>query len=174
MNPHTQQLQAVLFLSADPLKRSDICKLLEVTSDQLALAVNALQKHVVNTGLCIIVTQQELQLVTAPTVAALVRRVVAEDGGDLSASSAEVLAIVAYRGPITRVDIDAIRGVDSSRSLRQLLQRSLVTRAKHNAKYTYQVSIDCLRQLGINSLTDLPNYETLSSPAKLQDTLNNT
>jgi segregation and condensation protein B len=81
---------------------------------------------------------------------------------DLSPASLETLAIVAYKGPINRIEIDNIRGVNSSFILRSLLIRGLIDRQidAHRANaYSYKPSFDLIRKLGIDSLEQLPDYE---------------
>ena len=167
MTPHAQQLQAVLFLSADPVQKKEIIKLLGISSEQLSVAQTQLESHLESSGLALLTSSDCLQLTTSPAVAPMVTLISEADGGDLSAVAAETLAIVAYRGPIIRADIDAVRGVDSSRSLRILIQRSLILRARVNGRYEYRISADCMRQLGLTDVTQLPNYDRLSTDAKV-------
>jgi len=76
-----------------------------------------------------------------------------------------VLSIVAYRGPITRAEIEAIRGVNCSFTLRALLIRGLLDRTeniKDNRRYLYNISFDFLKKLGMDSVEKLPDWETLN------------
>lgn len=83
----------------------------------------------------------------------------------LSRAGLETLAIVAYKQPVTKVEIDSIRGVDSSGSLHTLLERGLVTikgRSKGVGRpLVYATSPDFLSYMGINDLSDLPELKEL-------------
>lgn len=106
---------------------------------------------------------EEWLMVTAPETTPFVQRLKKEViEGDLSIVSQETLAIVAYRGPITRAQINEIRGVDSSYILHQLLLRGLIERSVHAEKYNayvYNISFSFLQHLGINNVEELPQYE---------------
>ena len=74
----------------------------------------------------------------------------------------EALAIVAYKGPISRANIEYIRGVDSTFTLRNLLMRGLVEREenpKDRRSYLYRVSANFLKYIGISGMRDLPQYD---------------
>jgi segregation and condensation protein B len=89
---------------------------------------------------------------------------------DLSRASLETLAIVAYRSPITRAGIEAVRGVNSTFTLRTLLLRGLVERYENPAdqrSYLYRPAFDLLKYLGIEKIENLPNFPELNK--KLQD-----
>lgn len=84
--------------------------------------------------------------------------------GDLSPAAAETLAIVSYRGPISRAEINEIRGVDSSYILHQLLLRELIERfpnPKRTNTFLYNISFKFMNHLAISNVKDLPNYEEL-------------
>jgi len=84
--------------------------------------------------------------------------------GDLSPAALETLSIIAYRGPISRAEINEIRGVDSSYILRQLFLRELIERFPSPQRqniFLYQVSFKFLEHLGLTKVQDLPNYEEL-------------
>ena len=83
----------------------------------------------------------------------------------LSSVALEVLAIIAYRGPITRSEIEEIRGANSSFILRNLAIRGLIERKENplnNRSYIYEVSLDLIKSLGLKKITMLPNFEELS------------
>lgn len=79
------------------------------------------------------------------------------------------MAIIAYRGPITRAKINEIRGVDSSYILHQLLLRGLIERSVHTEKYKaylYNISFEFLQHLGISNVQELSQYEEFSKENK--------
>ena len=113
-------------------------------------------------------------LTTNPANSEVVSRLVSgELQSDLSRSALEVLAIIAYRGPITRVQIDTIRGVNCSYVLRGLMVKGLVER-KETADirgYLYEISFDFLKSLGVSNVQELPDWENLSKNEKVEELL---
>jgi segregation and condensation protein B len=97
---------------------------------------------------------------------ALLRRQAAD--AQLSAVARETLAIVAYRGPVTRADVEAIRGVGSSEVLRQLMEKGLVRLAGRDDSLgrpaLYETTKKFLAMFGLKSLKDLPPAEGLAPP----------
>ena len=114
--------------------------------------------------------KEEWLMVTAPESASFIQKLKKEViEGDLSLASQETLAIIAYRGPITRAGINEIRGVDSSYILHQLLLRGLIERSIHTEKYKaylYNVSFEFLQHLGISNIQELSQYEEFSKKNK--------
>jgi segregation and condensation protein B len=91
----------------------------------------------------------------------VVRGFVKEDvSGELTRPSLETLTIIAYRGPVTKPEIEQIRGVNCSLILRNLLMRGLVEEREEASRLQpmYTVSSDFLRHLGLSSLSELPSY----------------
>jgi segregation and condensation protein B len=87
----------------------------------------------------------------------------------------EVISIVAYRGPITRSEIEAIRGVNSSYTVRSLMLRGLMERIENpndSRGYLYKISFDFLKKLGIDSVERLPEFETLSKDSRIDSIIN--
>ena len=94
-------------------------------------------------------------------------------GGNLSASSLEVLAIVAYNQPVTRAYVDAVRGVDSSYAVGSLLAKNLIEACGRldapGRPMLYVTTDKFLRVFGLNSLSELPETEALSIAAAQAD-----
>jgi segregation and condensation protein B len=91
----------------------------------------------------------------------------------LTEATVEVLAIIAYRQPIAKSEIEAIRGVNSQYSIRHLLMRGLIEKISNpddgRSNY-YQVTTEFMQQLGLTSMADLPDFETLVSKISLPQT----
>jgi segregation and condensation protein B len=104
-------------------------------------------------------------MVSAPENAQLIQGFIKDETtGELSRPSMETLTIIAYRGPISKLDLDRIRGVNCSLIIRNLLLRGLIEAKpdkKKNETY-YNVSFDFIRFLGINDVAELPDFERLS------------
>jgi segregation and condensation protein B len=109
---------------------------------------------------------EEWQLVTAPELGARLAAYAARQEGRLSPASLEALAVVAYRQPCTRGDVDRVRGVDSDYVIRSLLHRRLITevgrRDTPGRPILLGTTFTFLERFGLTSLDDLP---VLSSEA---------
>lgn len=169
-------LESLLFVSGEPMKLAKIAKICEVSKDDVAREIEALNSDYKSSesGFSIIRKDDSVQLATNPDNSETVGRLVSgELQSDLSRSALEVLAIVAYRGPITRVQIDTIRGVNCSYVLRGLMVKGLVER-KETADirgYLYEISFDFLKSLGISNVQELPDWENLSKNEKVEELL---
>ena len=93
--------------------------------------------------------------------------------GELTRPSIETLTIIAYRGPITKPEIEQIRGVNCSLILRNLLMRGLVEESEsvERLQPVYAISADFLRHLGLHAISDLPDYATLHGDEKISQLL---
>lgn len=163
----TARLEAILFVAGDPVDVSALARALGVESDVVEQALDTLQHDIERdgSGLRVLRSLEGIQLVTAPEAQAAVEAfLTASMREKLTPAAAETLSIIAYRGPISRAGIEAIRGVNSSFTLRLLALRGLVAREPHptdRRSYVYQVSAEFLRHLGALRVADLPEYEAL-------------
>lgn len=160
-------IESILFISGEPMKLLKLAKVADATEVEVEEAIAGLNAdYVKGRGLLIVRIKDEVQLVTNPENAEFVAELVkSEIQENLSQASLEVLSIVAYRGPITRAEIEAIRGVNCSFTLRALLIRGLLDRTeniKDNRRYLYSISLDFLKKLGIDSVEKLPDWKALS------------
>lgn len=155
-------LEAVLFFKAEPIEKTALAKLLAVEDAALAEGLSALRTTLEGRGLRLLETGTEVTLVTAPELAPLLEQIRKDElRRDIGKAGAETLAIVVYRGPVSRAEIDYIRGVNSSFILRNLLTRGLVERITdpqnaRTVKYTATPSL--LEHLGVTQKTELPDY----------------
>jgi len=177
-NSLKSSIESLLFVSGEPVKLAKIAKICEVPKDDVSREIGALNADYKNSesGFFIIQKDDSAQLGTNPRNSEIVSRLISgELQADLSRSALEVLAIIAYRGPITRVQIDTVRGVNCSYVLRGLMVKGLVGR-KETADirgYLYEISFDFLKSLGIANVQELPDWENLSKNEKVEELLNN-
>lgn len=166
-------IESVLFVSGEPVKISRLAKIAGVATAEAEAAVGILQNDHTErkSGLMIIKKEDAVQLATSPDNAAFVDQLVkSEIQENLSRASLEVLSIIAYRGPITRVEVEAIRGVNCSFTIRTLLMRGLLERVENpndNRGYLYKISFELLKKLGIESVEKLPDFEKLSKDERI-------
>jgi len=169
-------IESLLFVSGEPMKLTKIAKICDVSKNDVDREIKALNAGYENddSGFFIIQKNDSVQLATNPANSGIVGRLVSgELQSDLSRSALEVIAIIAYRGPITRVQIDAIRGVNCSYVLRGLMVKGLIERKETPdiRGYLYEISFDFLKTLGIASIQDLPDWENLSKNEKVEELL---
>lgn len=158
------QLEALLFYRAEPVSFGEIAKILNSSPEEIQLAIQQLRQNLTGRGLSLIETETELELVTCPEVHDLIEQIAKEDlNKDLGKAGLETLTIILYQGPISRPEIDQIRGVNSSFILRHLMVRGLVERfsdAQDSRRWLYRGTSALLRHLGLEKFTDLPEAET--------------
>lgn len=159
-------LEAILFVSPKGLTAKELAQATKQPLAEVAAALAALiaEYQEQGRGMRIIENGSKYQLSTAPEESELARDFLKDEAtGELSQPSLEALTIIAYRGPIAKLDLERIRGVNCSLILRNLLIRGLIEEKYEKAKDEtyYSVSLDFLRHLGLTSLAQLPDYERL-------------
>jgi segregation and condensation protein B len=172
--PTTVQLvESLLFIAGEPVTVTQLAHTLELAPDAIEAALEQLAAACRERGVRVQRSGEGVQLVSAPEAAATIARFLGVGPQPrLSAAALEALAIVAYRQPITRAQVEAIRGVDSSGVIRALLARELIAEAGRletvGRPILYATTGEFLRQFGLGSLAELPEIE-LPEVAKLVD-----
>ena len=155
-------LEALLYAAGDNgIEETHLIDLLEVNKEELSEIANELEKKLstdTNSGIQIIHIAHTYKLTTSPQTAKVIEKYFQKDlTKNLSQSALEILAIIAYRQPITRVEIDDIRGVNSSGALQTLIWRGLIETNGHPKLYV--TSDYFLQYFNYQSLADLPLIE---------------
>ncbi|MFA7314364.1 MAG: SMC-Scp complex subunit ScpB [Candidatus Magasanikbacteria bacterium] len=158
-------IESILFVASKPLVVVKIAKSLDVEKTKVEEALNSLEnKYTAISGIHLIRIGDNVQLVSNPENTEFVEKFTkTEFKEDLTKAQLETLTVVAYRGPITRAEIENIRGVNCAVILRNLMIRGLVNEFEDEEHIlpVYELSIDALRFLGLGSIVDLPDYESL-------------
>jgi segregation and condensation protein B len=166
--------ESLLFLSGEPLKISKIAKICESSKAEVEQAIMILQGEYSSTGrgIILIKKEDEVQLSTNPENFSFIDRLVKSEMQEgLSKAALEVLSIVAYKGPITRAEIESIRGVNCSFTLRSLMMRGLLERIdnpKDGRGYLYKISFEFMKKLGIENIEKLPDYKELTADPRIE------
>ncbi len=174
------KLETLLFAAGDPVSHKRIAKTLDVETSEIPPLLDTLESRYEESasGLSLVRNEGSVQLGTKAGNASVIRAFAeSEIDEELSKAALETLSVVAYRAPVTRAEIDSIRGVNSSFSLRNLLLRGLIEREGNpdDARgYVYSPSLEFLKTLGLRKKEDLPNFEILSQDPKIQKLLDNT
>lgn len=164
-------LESLLFVAGKPISMKKLAHISGAEQNLIYELIKELDRDYSNSrGLQIIFKGDKVQMVSAADNARYVNKLLTEEvQGDLSKATLETLAIIAYRGPLSRLAIEEIRGVNSIYILRNLLMRGLIDkkRSKKDARtMVYEVSFDFLRHLGLKSIKDLPDYQRLKQEEK--------
>ena len=173
------QIESILFLSGEAVKIFRISKITGATKPEVENALLLLNEKYSGerSGIVILRKEEEAQMATSPENAEILEQLVkSEIQENLSRAGLEVLAIVAYRGPINRLEIEAIRGVNCSFTLRSLMMRGLLERIenpKDSRGYLYKISFDFLKKMGLERIDQLPDFETLSKDERIDSIIGN-
>ncbi|MDB5238461.1 MAG: scpB [Candidatus Kaiserbacteria bacterium] len=161
------KIEAILFSEGGTLPRKKLAQVLNESEDAINVALVELKQRKEGSALSLIETEREVTLAVSeeasPVVAAAFERELGREVGD---AGLEVLAIILYRGPSTRAEIDYIRGVNTSSTIRLLTARGLIERAlnpKDSREYLYRPTVELLAHLGARNTTELPEYDKITS-----------
>jgi segregation and condensation protein B len=153
---------AFLFAEGGSLSQKKLSQLLKIEPNELASVLDALSAQIKGSGVTLIRTETEVTLAVSPEASpALKEAQMRELGREVGDAGLEVLAIILYRGPSTRAEIDYIRGVNTSSTIRNLLMRGLIERAANPndaREYVYSPTTELLAHIGIENVKDLPEY----------------
>ncbi len=169
-----QQLEAILFVLAKPISITKLAKWMNTSEETVRQALEAYAQTTAERGIQVNITQTEAQLTTHPAVHALVAQIVKDErSGELTKPSLETLSIIAYRSPITKAELEAIRGVNCSLILRNLLIRGLITETYDQTKAVeiYDITPEYLQLLGVQMVSELPDYERLHRDIQIGERL---
>lgn len=170
-------IEAILFAAGYPVKYEKLSEVLGLPPKDIRLLVENMAVSInaedLPRGLNLLTFDDACQLCTKERFAPYIREALGiRRGGNLSASSMEVLAVVAYNQPTTRAFIDAVRGVDSSYAVGSLIDKGLIEGVGRldapGRPMLYGTTDKFLRVFGINSLSELPAAEALVPPEKAQ------
>lgn len=158
-------VESLLFVAEGPVELRHLAAALEVSISDIENALADLEQSYHSRGLRLQRARGRVQLTTAPQAAPYIERFLGQGNKSrLSLAALETLAIIAYRQPITRPEIEAIRGVNSDGVIRTLLSKGLieeVARAEGPGRpIQYGTTFAFLQHFGLTSLQDLPPLAT--------------
>ena len=157
-----QLIEALLFFKGEPMKINELIKLTKNSESDVKLAVVNLGINLDGRGIVLVEKDGEVALGTSPEASeAIAEMRQTELSRDIGKAGLETLAIVIYKGPVARSEIDYIRGVNSTFTLRNLMIRGLVERKTNptdSRGFLYKPTLELLAFLGVGSMEDLPRY----------------
>jgi segregation and condensation protein B len=172
----SSKIESLLFVAGKPLATKKLAELLAKSTEEIdsVLAELKTKYNQPASGIHLLHEGKEWQLATNPENSKLIKEYIQDETtGELTRPSLEALTIIAYRGPITKLELEQIRGVNCSLILRNLEMRGLVQSEedKTRAQQVYSVTLDFLRFLGVDETSGLPDFAKLHNSELLQKLL---
>jgi segregation and condensation protein B len=157
------KIEAILFYKAEAITVGQLAKWLALSTEEIETGLTSLATNLAKRGIRLVREGEEIMLGTTSEASSLIEQITKEElSKDLGKAALETLTLIIYEGPLSRTEIDYVRGVNSSFILRHLLIRGLIERdidKKDARRFIYRATIDLLRHLGIEKVEDLPEYE---------------
>ena len=149
-------LESILFVYGEPIEAAMLTELTGRSEDEVTAALSELEREYQTRGFTLIKKDGAYQLGTNPENAIYLDQLVkSQFSQELSRSALETLAVIAYKGPVARPQIEYIRGVNSAFTVRSLLMRGLIERVenpKDARSFLYRVSFDFLKHMGVTTM----------------------
>ncbi len=170
------KIESLLFIATKPLSVNKIAELVEGDKTEVKAELDKMfeENNQPEKGMNLQKIGSDFQMVTSADNSLMINEFLKEEiTGELTPASLETLTVVAYRGPITKAELELIRGVNCSIILRNLMIRGLIEEIedKKNMVETYQITFDFLKHLGITAPEQLPEYQHLNSSEALEQLL---
>jgi segregation and condensation protein B len=162
-------LESLLFVAQEPVSVERLAAVLETSVEAVQAGLEQLDGDYARRGLRLQRKGDQVQMVSAPEAADVVRRLLGlELSSRLSPAALETLAVVAYRQPVTRAEIESVRGVNSDTALRTLVHRGLVEEQgrleRAGRPMVYGTTFEFLQQFGLRTLDQLPSPSPGDAP----------
>ncbi len=160
-------IEALLFALGHPLTRAELAELLEVGEAELEPAIAELVMSRKDSGIVCVDDGKEIELRASGKAAELIEKIrKAEFNREIGRAGTETLAAILYRGPLTRSEIDFIRGVNSSQTVRTLLMRGFIRKVpnpRDERSFLYEATTELLAEIGAQHQDELPEYASVRS-----------
>ena len=159
------QIEALLFHKTEPLTLGKIAEIVGKNEEETKEALAGLAQKLIGRGIVLLKKDNSYLLGTSPEASELIEKITKDElSADLGRASLETLTIIAYEEPLSRAEIDYIRGVNSSFILRNLMVRGLIERAPDKndpRRFLYRPTFELLRYLGVSEASELPEFESI-------------
>ena len=158
-------IEAVLFFKGEPVTFEYLAKTLKVKKEEVVQAIAKLETILAGRGILLVKNGEEIVLGTSPEVSATIEQITKDElTRDLGKAGLETLAIILYKGPISRKGIDYIRGVNSQFIVRNLLMRGLVEKIispDDQRVFLYGATTQLVQFMGLQKIDELPEYQSM-------------
>jgi len=157
-----KQLEAVLFWKGEPISIKKLSQIFDKKEEEISAALKTLEMNLSNRGMILIFKEDEVTLGTSKDATEIIEKLTKEElVKDLGRAGLETLSIIIYQGPISRAEIDYIRGVQSTFIVRNLMIRGLVEKIpnpKDQRIFLYKPTFELLSFLGLTKIEDMPEF----------------
>jgi segregation and condensation protein B len=161
-NDLQKKIEAVLFWKGEPMKIKKLAQVFNKKEEEILSSLKSLENKLIDRGIVLLFKDEEVTLGTSKDSSEIIERLIKEElVRDLGKAGLETLSIIVYMGPISRAEIDLVRGVQSSFILRNLTVRGLVeriTNPKDQRSFLYRPTFDLISFLGISKIEDMPEF----------------
>ena len=167
VNNLSKEIEAVLFFKNEPVNRKWLESTLKKTTEEVSDALTELKSALSSRAIVLVELDDKVALRTAPQHSLTLSELRKEElSRDLGKAGLETLSIILYRSPVTRAEVDYIRGVNSAFIIRNLLVRGLIEKIsnpKDSRSFLYRPTFSLLSFLGISNINELPEYENVEN-----------
>jgi len=164
---------SLLFINGDPLVVKKIAGIIGSEEELIEEKLKDLVTNQPLEGLKIIQLENQYQLVSDPKNAAVVKKVIKkEEDETLGPGSLEVLSVIIYQGPITKGEIELIRGINSSQAIRNLMIKGLIEEQVVGGVTKYAPAVQLLKSLGVTTIEEVPDYSAIRNDKRIKNFLN--
>lgn len=157
-----KQLEAVLFWKGEPVSIKKLSQIFSKTEEEILTSLKSLEASLLGRGIVLVTKEDEVTLGTSKDTSELIEKLTKDElVRDLGKAGLETLSIIIYQGPLSRAEIDYIRGVQSNFILRNLMIRGLVEKVpnpKDQRSFLYKPTFEMLSFMGVTKIEDMPNY----------------
>ena len=161
-----QLLEALLFFNGEAMSIVELSRLAERTPEEVTAAITILEERLLRGGTRLMQHNGAVMLRAAPEAATRIEDLRKNElSKDLGKAGLETLAVVLYRGPVSRAEIDLVRGVNSQSMLRNLQVRGLVAKTtdpQNPRTVLYTPTLELLSFLGVTKVADLPEFDVVA------------
>ncbi len=158
-----KKIEAVLFWKGEPVAIKKLAQILNVKEEEISAALKNLETSLSGRGVALVFKEDEVALTTSKDTSELIEKLTKDELiKDLGKAGLETLSIIIYQGPVSRAEIDYIRGVQSTFILRNLMIRGLVEKVsnpKDQRSFLYKPTFELLTYLGITKIEEMPEFQ---------------
>lgn len=167
--PLDSKIESYLFYKGEVVSVRDLANIFNLTELEIKEALDILSTKLKDRGLSLVRNNNEVSLGTNKEMSSLFEKIRREDlSKDLSRASLETLSIILYKNPVSRPEIDYIRGVNSVYILRNLEVRGLINKRVEKRTSVYEPSLELLSYMGVSSIEELPDYKKINNDLNLK------
>ncbi len=163
-----QEIIQILLHEGGSMKKDDLAKFLGVEKTEIEENISEVENLLSQLNLKLIKNQTSLEISLSEEINSLINKNKIEElKTELSESALQTLAVVLYRSKATKAEIDFVRGVDSGRSIKNLLTRGIIEKLEEKNKKYYIPTTETLRYLNLTNIEENQDYEEISQKLKV-------